>query len=149
MWEEKPVAMLMTTKCNKTLRFGLSIPLYIFLVNKENICPNLLLYGNKLRLSTGSVELVLLQDLFAAARYIGQPYCDDNGKNFFPHQNASIVSENFDIVCRKDPQPVINLALPPIKLLVCPGDNLNHLTLPELKITLHLPLEVVQCLGHG
>lgn len=80
MREEKPVAMLMTTKCNKTLRFGLSILLCIFLVHKENICPNLLLYGNKLRLSTGSVELVLLQDLFAAARYMGQPYCDDNGK---------------------------------------------------------------------
>ena len=62
---------------------------------------------------------------------------------------CSIESENFDIVCRKDSYPVINLALPPIKLLVCPGDNLNHLTLPELKITLHLSLEVVQCLGHG
>lgn len=56
--------------------------------------------------------------------------------------------QNFNIVGRKDAHPVLKLALPPIKLVVCPCDDLNHLSFPEDEVALHLSLEVVERLSH-
>ena len=65
--EEKPVTLMIGTKWHYDTIYT-SILLLQITHSPQSLVP----YGTKSQVSTGSIELDFLQDLFAAARYIDQ-----------------------------------------------------------------------------